>query len=227
MQRNLLLKISAIVHEVGGFISSRMHHKHSYYLVKNSEIFGLEQSALEVIAQVARYHRQSPPKQSHKEYRNLSRNEQVLVSKPPIHCKHMIPYTNRELSWLQFNQRVLAESMREDLPLLERVKFLAISGSNLDEFFQVRIGGLTHDLHQGVTGTDPSGMTISAQLHQMREQATSMMQDQYKHWRETLMPKLASENIDILKYEELTNDQQNKAQRKVEAEFIPVLIHHP
>ena len=135
----------------------------------------------------------------------------------------MIPYTNRELSWLQFNQRVLAESMREDLPLLERVKFLAISGSNLDEFFQVRIGGLTHNLHQGVTGTDPSGMTISAQLHQMREQATSMMQDQYKHWWETLMPELASENIDILKYEELTNDQQNKVQRKVEAEFIPVL----
>ncbi len=76
-----LLKIAAIVHEIGGYISSRMHHKHSYYLISNSEIFGLEQNSLEIIALVSRYHRQSPPKHNHKEYRNLSRSDQVLVSK--------------------------------------------------------------------------------------------------------------------------------------------------
>ena len=76
-----LLKTAAIVHEVGGFIAPQMHHKHSYYLLTHSEIFGLDQSAMEIIAQVSRYHRQSPPKQSHSEYSMLKREDQVLVSK--------------------------------------------------------------------------------------------------------------------------------------------------
>jgi len=76
-----LLQMATILHEVGGFIGPRMHHKHSYYLISNSDIFGLDQSSLEIIALVARYHRHSAPKRSHKEYRALSREHQVLVSK--------------------------------------------------------------------------------------------------------------------------------------------------
>jgi polyphosphate kinase len=71
------------------------------------------------------------------------------------------PFINRELSWLEFNQRVLKEALRDDLPLLERLKFLAITASNLDEFFQVRVGGLILLKRSGRKGTDPSGLTSS------------------------------------------------------------------
>jgi len=76
-----LLQVAAIVHEVGAYIGPQMHHKHSYYLLTNSEIFGVDQATNEIIAIVCRYHRQSPPKQSHEEYSRLSREDQVLVSK--------------------------------------------------------------------------------------------------------------------------------------------------
>ena len=71
----------------------------------------------------------------------------------------MHPYHNRELSWLEFNQRVLAQAFRDDLPLLERVKFLAISASNLDEFFQVRVGSLMLLRRSGRKTRDNSGFT--------------------------------------------------------------------
>ena len=67
-------------------------------------------------------------------------------------------YINRELSWLEFNERVLREGLREELPLLERLKFLAIVGSNLDEFFLVRVAGLMQQRSAGVTARDPAGM---------------------------------------------------------------------
>lgn len=76
-----LLKLAVILHEVGDFVSSAMHHKHSYYLISNSEIFGLDQASINIVALVARYHRHSPPKRTHKEYRNLTRSDQVMVSK--------------------------------------------------------------------------------------------------------------------------------------------------
>src|SRR6188768_4113407 len=86
-------------------------------------------------------------------------------------------FFNRELSWLEFNQRVLDEARDESLPLLERLKFLAITASNLDEFFMVRVGGLSVLVEQGITAPDPAGLSpaeqlaaISARAHQMVSQ---------------------------------------------------------
>ena len=73
-------------------------------------------------------------------------------------------YLNRELSWLEFNQRVLAEALDAGVPLLERLKFLAITASNLDEFFMVRVGSLQMLLAQGSTSLDPAGLTPEQQL---------------------------------------------------------------
>ena len=94
------------------------------------------------------------------------------------------PYLNRELSWIEFNQRVLNEALRDDLPLLERVKFLAITASNLDEFFQVRIGGLMAMRRSGLKTADPSGLTPARNLAALRQRILTMPADQYAFFNE-------------------------------------------
>ena len=89
-------------------------------------------------------------------------------------------YINRELSWLQFNQRVLWEAERESLPLLERVKFLAISASNLDEFFMVRVGGLQTMVKAGSRSRDLAGLTPVQQLQNIRRVVAKHYEDQYR-----------------------------------------------
>jgi exopolyphosphatase / guanosine-5'-triphosphate,3'-diphosphate pyrophosphatase len=80
-RHRLLLRLAAILHEVGGFVSSRSHHKHSYYLIANSEIFGLRRAELQIVALVARYHRRSLPRPTHLEYMMLDRDSRIAVSK--------------------------------------------------------------------------------------------------------------------------------------------------
>ncbi len=80
-RQRLLLHVAALLHEVGAFVSARAHHKHSHYLIANSEIFGLNRDEIEIVAQIARYHRRSPPKPSHAEYMALSRGTRVTISK--------------------------------------------------------------------------------------------------------------------------------------------------
>ena len=101
------------------------------------------------------------------------------------------PYLNRELSWLEFNQRVLNEALRDDLPLLERVKFLAITASNLDEFFQVRVGGLMAMHRSGMKTADASGLTPARNLAALRQRILRMTADQYALFNDTLVPALA------------------------------------
>jgi len=80
-RHRLLLRVAGLLHEVGGFVSNRSHHKHSYYLIANSEIFGLNREETQLVAHIARYHRRSPPRASHLEYMSLPRESRVIVSK--------------------------------------------------------------------------------------------------------------------------------------------------
>ena len=89
-------------------------------------------------------------------------------------------YYNRELSWLEFNQRVLDEAINKKNPLLERLKFLAITASNLDEFFMVRVGGLKPLARQGSEKTDAAGLTPAEQLRRVRKRVAKMVRDQYQ-----------------------------------------------
>ncbi|QQL46148.1 polyphosphate kinase 1 [Sulfuriroseicoccus oceanibius] len=104
-------------------------------------------------------------------------------------------FINRELSWLEFNQRVLDEALDPNAPLLERLKFLAITGSNLDEFFMVRIGGLMLLQESGNRSKDFTGLTPHQQLLKIRSRVQLMLDDQYALLNEQLLPALEAEGI--------------------------------
>lgn len=117
-------------------------------------------------------------------------------------------FINRELSWLEFNQRVLEQASRPKLAILERIKFLAITASNLDEFFQVRVGGLTMMKRSGVTSRDQTGLTISQQLDAIRKRSQQMSNEQYRILMEDLFPTLAEQGLVPLEPEDLTPEER-------------------
>ncbi len=119
-------------------------------------------------------------------------------------------YINRELSWLEFNQRVLDEARDTTIPVLERLKFLAITGSNLDEFFMVRVGGLQLLAEQDPGKRDPVGMTPQQQLQAISRRAHQMAEDQYRCFLEDLEPALQRAGIHRVPTNQL-NEQQRGA----------------
>ena len=126
-----------------------------------------------------------------------------------------IPYINRELSWLEFNQRVLNEARRNDLPLMERLKFLSISFSNLDEFFMVRVGGLEILRSARKRKPDPAGLTPSQQITLVRQRVKIMLGEIEDCFYEELMPALNDEGIS-----RVAIDQLNSTQIDYVAEFF-------
>lgn len=134
-----------------------------------------------------------------------------------------IPYLNRELSWIEFNQRVLNEALRDDLPLLERIKFLAISASNLDEFFQVRIGGLMVMRRSGLKKADPSGLTPARNLAALRQRVLRMTEDQYTLFNDTLVPALEKAGIQMRHPHDLSIEQAAQAAATFDDQIYPLL----
>ena len=106
-------------------------------------------------------------------------------------------YLNRHESWLAFNRRVLEEALDENNPLLERVKFLAITASNLDEFVEVRVAGLLQQSEHGIQATGPDGLTPVVQIQRLALELHSFVSDQYDCWNHKLLPALAGEGIRI------------------------------
>ncbi len=135
----------------------------------------------------------------------------------------MPEYNNRELSWLEFNQRVLEQAQRENLPLLERLKFLAISASNLDEFFQVRVGSLMLMRRSGRKTRDNSGYTPVRNLAAIRERVLKMNADQYELLNHTLIPALAAKGIVLLAPAQLTDAQRAQTAIAFEDNISPLL----
>ncbi len=132
-------------------------------------------------------------------------------------------YINREISWLEFNQRVLNQAFRRDLPLLERVKFLAISASNLDEFFQVRVGGLTLQRQAGKDAPDAAGLSPAEQLERIRERATEMIQAQYRLMGEELLPALQEQGLAPFSMAQLTESQHATLEEHFLSNIAPLL----
>jgi polyphosphate kinase len=133
-------------------------------------------------------------------------------------------YFNRELSWLAFNRRVLEQARNPRHPLLERVKFLAIVCSNLDEFFEIRVAGLIQQVDNDVTpsgGVDTLGPR--EQLRRIHSVVASLVEDQYKIWREELVPALAAEGITFVKPAELNPGELAWVRSYFEGQISPVL----
>ncbi|MBA4029510.1 MAG: polyphosphate kinase 1 [Planctomyces sp.] len=132
-------------------------------------------------------------------------------------------FFNRELSWLEFNQRVLDEALDPAIPLLERLKFLAITASNLDEFFMVRVGSLQMLRRQQNPSRDPAGMTPAEQLEAVSARTHQMVRDQYRCLLEVIEPALQADQLRRVSPAELT-DRQHKVIRQVfDQKIYPIL----
>ncbi|HIK05305.1 MAG TPA: polyphosphate kinase 1 [Trichormus sp. M33_DOE_039] len=132
-------------------------------------------------------------------------------------------YINRELSWLEFNNRVLHEACDQRTPLLERLKFLAIFSSNLDEFFMVRVAALKQQVEAKVTKLTPDGRTPQQQLDDIRLHLIPKVSQEHQHFEQIIRPLLASHGIHILDYINLTQKQRTYLDNYFEDQIFPVL----
>lgn len=132
-------------------------------------------------------------------------------------------FDNYELSWLKFNWRVLSEAQNHRLPLLERIKFIGIVCSNLDEFFQKRVGGLKRQIHAGVTDLSVDGKTPAEQLHDIRKEVLKMIRSYRSCYLEELEPALRKEGIIISSYDELPDQLKDKADHYFEKQLYPII----
>jgi polyphosphate kinase len=140
-----------------------------------------------------------------------------------INLKAPEHYINRELSFLEFNQRVLEIAKDPAVPLLERVRFLAISSSNLDEFFEIRVAGLKQRLELGSSQLGPDGLSIQEQLDAIQQRSRDLVAQQYALLNDDLTPALARAGIDLVRQNQLSQGQCVALERYFEAEVEPVL----
>lgn len=118
--------------------------------------------------------------------------------KPALSLSDPSLYINRELSWLAFNERVLAQADDPDHPLLERVRFLSIVGTNLDEFFMIRIAALLRKVRTGAEDVSPDGLSTGVQLAQVQKRAEDMLERQAAFWAGSLRPALSGHGVHFL-----------------------------
>src|ERR1700686_2833326 len=130
---------------------------------------------------------------------------------------------NREESWLKFIWRVLEEAGDLRNPLLERVKFLAISASNLDEFFEIRVGGLLQQLEDGHNSTTPDGLTMVEERELIKDATHEFVEEQYSCWNERLRPELTEQGIRVLGIHELDDAALAFVDAYCERELDPLL----
>jgi polyphosphate kinase len=131
-------------------------------------------------------------------------------------------FFNRELSWLDFNIRVLEEAANPNHPLLERLRFLSISASNLDEFFMVRYAGLREQMRQGITSKSQDGLTPSEQVDRIRTVSNRLMKAQQKRW-DMLREEMRKEGIEVVRVDELDDEDRAALKAYFDAELFPII----
>ena len=133
------------------------------------------------------------------------------------------PFFNRELSWLEFNHRVLDEATDDSLPILERLKFLCIFSTNLDEFFMIRVSGLMEQAAEGIGSTSSDGMTAAEQIAEIYERLKPMLQKQVKYLGENVFPALEKEGITVESYAGLNAKEKKTLDKYFHNNLFPIL----
>ncbi|NJO42135.1 MAG: polyphosphate kinase 1 [Cyanobacteria bacterium CRU_2_1] len=155
--------------------------------------------------------------------RRTSASASASISASAINLSDPQYYCNQELSWLEFNRRVLHEAIDPRTLLLERLKFMAIFSSNLDEFFMVRVAALKEQVEVGICQPSPDGMTPQEQLEAIGQRLRPMVAQQHRHFEQMLRPQLAANEIFILNYADLNQTQRLYFQDYFEQQIFPVL----
>ncbi len=132
-------------------------------------------------------------------------------------------YTNREISWMAFNKRVLMEAANDDNPIFEKLKFLSIVSTNLDEFFMIRVASVRDQIQAGYKGTDPSGLKPRDQLQLLTSEIRRQVAKQYKILNEKILPELSAEQIFFVNPEHMTREQAMWLENYFDKEVFPVL----
>lgn len=133
------------------------------------------------------------------------------------------PYINRDLSQLAFNRRVLAQVSEPSIPILERLRFLCISSTNLDEFFEIRVAALKQRLELGAPAPGPDKLTLQELMKQIRERSLVLVSEQYQLLNGTILPGLERERIRFLQRGDWTAAQRKWQSGYFEQEIVPVL----
>jgi polyphosphate kinase len=132
-------------------------------------------------------------------------------------------FFNRELSWIEFNKKVLEESADKNNPLLERVKFLSIFSTNLDEYFMIRVSGLKRQISGGVNEITSDGLTALEQHKMIYDRLCPLVNEQYRIYNEEIIPQLSENGINFVNYNELTDTEKLRIDKYFDEEIFPVL----
>ena len=166
-----------------------------------------------------------PREQPHRFSRvtDLNLTSPVGAPQPPADLRHPSLFLNRELSWLEFNRRVLHEAQDPRTPLLERLKFLGIFSSNLDEFFQIRVAGLKEQLAAGYSERTPDGLTPEQQLRAISAAVREMLKDLSRCLHDEVLPALGRQGLQLLDIGDLSPDERRAVDRYFQTNVFPVL----
>lgn len=159
-------------------------------------------------------------------YLYLHRNEKVLfMNAKELLKKYYKPenFINRDLSWIEFNRRVLQEALNPDLPLLEKVKFVSIFSSNLDEFYMIRVSGIKEQIAANVLEPSVDGLTPTEQLQKIEKTLQPLLKQLYDLWSDDIVPSLRENSIILHEYGELSKEEQKTLTEYFKKEIFPVL----